>query len=153
MSSENWSGLCKFLYTFRTFRWTWIFILSWYFAWDIELEILFAIHCESNSPPFRNAPLTWFIILFCFTFERMPHSIPRAKLVETMCLMVLLAPMYASSVGIPSSTNVIRGSFFLSSSFFFRSSFSFLMASLSSFFLFFSRVLGERAHVVAFSSL
>jgi hypothetical protein len=67
--------------------------------------------------------------------------------------MVLLAPVYASSVGIPSSANVIRGSFFLSSSFFFRSSFSFLMASLSSFFLFFSRVLGERAPVVALSSL
>ncbi len=70
-----------------------------------------------------------------------------------MCLMVLFAPMYASSVGIPSSANVIRGSFFLSSSFFFRSSFCFLMASLSSFFLFFSKVLGERAPVVALSSL
>jgi hypothetical protein len=67
--------------------------------------------------------------------------------------MVLLAPVYASSVGIPSSANVIRGSFFLSSSFFFRSSFSFLMASLSSFLLFFSRVLGERTPVVALSSL
>jgi len=66
--------------------------------------------------------------------------------------MVLFAPVYASSVGIPSSANVIKGSFFLSSSFFFRSSFSFLMASLSSF-LFFSRVLGERALVVALSSL
>jgi hypothetical protein len=65
--------------------------------------------------------------------------------------MVFLAPAYASSVGIPSSTNVIRGSFFLSS--FFRSSFSFLMASFSSFLLFFSRVLGERAPVVALSSL
>jgi hypothetical protein len=61
--------------------------------------------------------------------------------------------VYASSVGIPSSANVIRGSFFLSSSSFFRSSFSFLMASLSSFLLFFSRVLGERAVVVALSSL
>jgi len=81
-----------------------------------------------------------------------PHSTPRAKLVETMCLMVLLAPVYASSVGIPSSANVIRGSFFLSSSFF-RSSFAFLMASLSSFLLFFSRLLGERAPVVALSSL
>ncbi|KAH8930879.1 hypothetical protein BDL97_20G004700 [Sphagnum fallax] len=70
-----------------------------------------------------------------------------------MCLMVLLAPVYASSVGIPSFVNVIRGSFFLSSSFFFRSSFSFLMASLSSFLLVFSRVLGERAPVVALSSL
>jgi len=60
--------------------------------------------------------------------------------------------MYASSVGIPSFVNVIRGSFFLSSSFF-RSSFSFLMASLSSFLLFFSRFLGERALVVALSSL
>ncbi|CAM6000989.1 unnamed protein product [Sphagnum balticum] len=70
-----------------------------------------------------------------------------------MCLMVLLAPVYASSVGIPSSANVIKGSFFLSSSFFFRSSFSFLMASLSSFLLFFSSVLGERAPVVALSSL
>jgi hypothetical protein len=67
--------------------------------------------------------------------------------------MVLFAPMYASSVGIPSSANVIRRSFFLSSSFFFRSSFSFLMASLSSFFLFFLKVLGERAPVVALSSL
>jgi hypothetical protein len=67
--------------------------------------------------------------------------------------MVLLALVYASSVGIPSSANVIRGSFFLSSSFFFRSNFSFLMASLSSFLLFFSRVLGERAHVIALSSL
>jgi hypothetical protein len=67
--------------------------------------------------------------------------------------MVLLAPMYASSVGIPCSANVIRGSFFLSSSFFFRSSFSFLMASFSSFLLFFSSVLGERAPVVALSSL
>jgi hypothetical protein len=66
--------------------------------------------------------------------------------------MVLLAPVYASSVGILSSANVIRGSFFLSSSFF-RSSFSFLMASLSSFLLFFSSVLGERALVVALSSL
>jgi len=62
--------------------------------------------------------------------------------------MVLLALVYASSIGIPSSANVIRGSFFLSSSFFFRSSFSFLMASLSSFLLFFSKVLGERAPVV-----
>ncbi|CAK9213810.1 unnamed protein product [Sphagnum troendelagicum] len=70
-----------------------------------------------------------------------------------MCLMVLLAPVYANSVGIPSSANVIRGSFFLSSSFFFKSSFSFLMASLSSFLLFFSRVLGERAPIVALSSL
>ncbi len=70
-----------------------------------------------------------------------------------MCLMVLLAPMFASSVGIPSSANVIKGSFFLSSSSFFRSSFSFLMASLSSFLLFFSRVLGERAPVVTLSSL
>jgi hypothetical protein len=69
-----------------------------------------------------------------------------------MCLVVLLALVYASSVGIPSSANVIRGSFFLSS-FFFRSSFSFLMASLSSFLLFFSRVLGERAPIVALSSL
>jgi hypothetical protein len=67
--------------------------------------------------------------------------------------MVLLAPVYASSIGIPCSANVIRGSFFLSSSFFFRSSFSFLMASLSSFLLFFSRVLGERALIVAFSFL
>jgi hypothetical protein len=68
--------------------------------------------------------------------------------------MVLLAPVYASSVGIPSSANVIRGSFFLSSSFFFfGSSFSFLMTSLSSFLLFFSRVLGERAPVVIPSSL
>jgi hypothetical protein len=67
--------------------------------------------------------------------------------------MVLLAPVYASLVGIPSSANVIRGSFFISSSFFFRSSFSFLMASLSSFLLFFSRLLGERALVVALSSL
>jgi len=66
--------------------------------------------------------------------------------------MVLLAPLYASLVGVPSFANVIRGSFFLSSSFF-RSSFSFLMASLSSFLLFFSRVLGEKAHVVALSSL
>jgi len=66
--------------------------------------------------------------------------------------MVFLAPVYASLVGIPSSANVIKGSFFLSSSFF-RLSFSFLMASLSSFLLFFSRVIGERAHVVAFSSL
>jgi len=65
--------------------------------------------------------------------------------------MVLLAPVYASSVGIPSSANVIRGSFFLSS--FFRSSFSFLMASLSSFLLFFSRVIGERTPVVILSSL
>jgi hypothetical protein len=61
--------------------------------------------------------------------------------------------VYASSVGIPSSANVIKGSFFLSSSFFFRSSFSFLMASLSSFLLFFSRVLGEKTPVVAFSFL
>jgi len=67
--------------------------------------------------------------------------------------MVLFALVYASSVGISSSANVIRGSFFLSSSFFFRSSFSFLMASLSSFLLFFSRVLSERAHVVTLSSL
>jgi hypothetical protein len=67
--------------------------------------------------------------------------------------MVLLAPVYASSVGIPSYANVIRGSFFLSSSFFFRSSFSFLMASLSSFLLFFLSVLGERAPVVVLSSL
>jgi hypothetical protein len=66
--------------------------------------------------------------------------------------MVLLAPVYTSSVGIPSSANVIRGSFFLSSSFF-RSNFSFLMASLSSFLLFFSRVLGERTPVVVVSSL
>ncbi len=128
-----------------------IFILSWYLAWDIELEILSAIHYESSSPPFRNALLTWFITFFCSAFEKVPHSTPRAKLVETMCLMVLLAPVYASSVGIPSSANVIRGSFFLSS--FFRSNFSFLMASLSSFLLFFSRVLGERAPVVALSSL
>jgi hypothetical protein len=67
--------------------------------------------------------------------------------------MVLLALVYARSIGIPSSANVIRGSFFLSSSFFFRLSFSFLMASLSSFLLFFSRVLGERTPVVALSSL
>jgi hypothetical protein len=67
--------------------------------------------------------------------------------------MVLLAPVYASSVRIPSSANVIRGSFFLSSFFFFRSSFSFLMASFSSFLLFFLRVLGERAPIVALSSL
>jgi hypothetical protein len=67
--------------------------------------------------------------------------------------MVLLAPVYANSIGIPSSANVIKGSFFLSSSFFFRSSFSFLMASLSSFLLFFSRVLGERAPIVALSFL
>jgi hypothetical protein len=67
--------------------------------------------------------------------------------------MVLLAPVYASLVGIPSSANVIRGSFFLSSSFFFRSNFSFLMASLPSFLLFFSRVIGERAPIVASSSL
>jgi len=67
--------------------------------------------------------------------------------------MVLFAPVYANSVGIPSSANVIRGSFFLSSSFFFRSSFYFLMASFSSFLLFFLRVLGERAPVVALSSL
>ncbi len=153
MSSENWSGFCKFLYTFRSLKWTRIFILSWYLAWNIELEILFAIHCESSSPPFRNAPLTWFIVLFCFAFERVPHSTPHAKLVETMCLMVLLALVYANLVRIPSSANVIRRSFFLSSSFFFKSSFSFLMASLSSFLLFFSRVLGERAHVVVISSL
>ncbi|CAM6029426.1 unnamed protein product [Sphagnum balticum] len=70
-----------------------------------------------------------------------------------MCLMVLLAPVYASSVGIPSFANVIKGSFFLSSSFFFRSNFSFLMASLSSFLLFFSSVLSQRAPVVALSSL
>ncbi len=152
MSSENWSGLSRFLYTFKFLKWARIFILSWYLAWDIELEILSAIHCESSSPPFRNAPLTWFITLFCFAFERVPHSTPRAKLVEIMCLMVLLAPVYASSVGIPSSANVIKGSFFLSSSFF-RSSFSFLMASLSSFLFFFSRVLGERAPIVALSSL
>ncbi len=153
MSSENWSGLSKFLYTFRSLKWARIFILSWYLAWDIELEILSAIHYESSSPPFRNVPLTWFITLFCSAFERMPHSTPRAKLVETMCLMVLLALVYVSSVRIPSSANVIRGSFFLSSSFFFRSNFSFLMASLSSFLLFFLRVLGERAPVVALSSL
>jgi len=67
--------------------------------------------------------------------------------------MVLLAPVYASLVRIPSSANVFRGNFFFSSSFFFRSSFSFLMASLSSFLLFFSRVLGERTPVVALSSL
>jgi hypothetical protein len=66
--------------------------------------------------------------------------------------MVLLAPVYASSIGIPSSANVIKGSFFLSS-FFLRSSFAFLMASLSSFLLFFSTLLGERAPVVALSSL
>ncbi len=152
MSSKNWSGLSKFLYIFRSLRWAQIFILSWYLAWDIELEILSAIHYESSSPPFRNAPLTWFITLFCSAFERVPHSTPRAKLVETMCLMVLLALVYASSVGIPSFANVIRGSFFFSSSFF-RSSFSFLMASLSSFPLFFSRTLGEIAPVVALSSL
>jgi len=152
MSFENWSGLYKFLYTFRFLRWARIFILSWYLAWDIELEILSTIHCESSFPPFRNAPLTWFVILLCFAFERVPHSTPRAKLVETMCLKVLLALVYASSVGIPSSANVIRGSFFFSSSFF-RSSFSFLMASLSSFLLFFSRVLGERAPIVVLSSL
>ncbi len=156
MSSENWSGLSKFLYTFRSLRWAWLFILSWYLAWDIEMEILSAIHCESNSPPFQNAPLTWFITLFYSAFERVPHSTPRAKLVETMCLMVLLAPVYASSVGIPFSANVIRGIFFLSSSFFFRSSFSFLMASLSSFLLLFLRVLGESScccSLISFSLL
>jgi hypothetical protein len=61
--------------------------------------------------------------------------------------------VYANSVGIPSFANVIKGSFFLSSSFFFKSSFSFLVASLSSFLLFFSRNLGEKAPIVALSSL
>jgi hypothetical protein len=67
--------------------------------------------------------------------------------------MVFLALVYANSVGIPSFANVIKGSFFLSSSFFFKSSFSFLVASLSSFLLFFSRNLGEKAPIVALSSL
>jgi hypothetical protein len=46
-----------------------------------------------------------------------------------------------------------EGASFLSSSFFFKSSFSFVMACLSSFLLFFSRVLGEKAPIVALSSL
>ncbi len=134
MSYENWSDLCKFLYTFRSLRWAWIFILSWYLAWDIELEILSA-KCSLD--------LIYHSLILCL-WESAPLN-SSCKVggdnVLNGALGPSVPPLPMLSEGAFSSPPPSSGRAFP------------LMASFSSFLLFFSRVLGERAHVVALSSL